>query len=63
MVRNDFDGCFCLNVNIFDGNIIVIDFGDILLLGNIQMDSFFFVYEKWRKIKFVKELNCYCLNV
>ncbi|MCV5526357.1 hypothetical protein OFN18_30270, partial [Escherichia coli] len=35
-VRNDPDGRSRLNVNIFDGNIIVTDFGDVPLLGNIQ---------------------------
>lgn len=28
MIRNDLDGCSCLNVNVFIGNVIVIDFGD-----------------------------------
>lgn len=27
-MRNDFDGCSCLNVNVFIGDVIVIDFGD-----------------------------------
>lgn len=36
-VRNDPDGRSRLNVNIFSGDIIVIDFGDTPVLGNIQM--------------------------
>ena len=44
-VRNDPDGRSRLNVNIFDGNIIVTDFGDVPLLGNIQTNTLQEAYE------------------
>ncbi len=62
-VRNDPDGRSRLNVNIFDGNIIVTDFGDTPPLGNIQTDSLPSAYEKWRETKLAKELSCHCPNV
>ncbi|WP_316274924.1 radical SAM/CxCxxxxC motif protein YfkAB [Bacillus halotolerans] len=62
-VRNDPDGRSRLNVNIFDGNIIVTDFGDTPPLGNIQTDSLPSAYQKWRETKLAKELNCHCPNV
>lgn len=57
-VRNDPDGRSRLNVNIFDGNIIVTDFGDTPPLGNIKTDSLPDAYDKWRQTKLSKELNC-----
>ncbi|KOC22055.1 radical SAM/CxCxxxxC motif protein YfkAB [Bacillus velezensis] len=62
-VRNDPDGRSRLNVNIFDGNIIVTDFGDTPPLGNIKTDSLPEAYDKWRQTKLSKELNCRCTNV
>ncbi|MCY7775243.1 radical SAM/CxCxxxxC motif protein YfkAB [Bacillus licheniformis] len=62
-VRNDPDGRSRLNVNIFDGNIIVTDFGDTPPLGNIQTDSLPSAYAKWRKTELAKELNCHCPHV
>ena len=50
-VRNDPDGRSRLNVNIFDGNIIVTDFGDVPLLGNIQTNTLQEAYEKWSASK------------
>lgn len=62
-VRNDPDGRSRLNVNIFDGNIIVTDFGDTPPLGNIKTDSLPEAYDRWRQTKLSKELNCRCSNV
>ncbi|MBT2572445.1 radical SAM/CxCxxxxC motif protein YfkAB [Bacillus sp. ISL-51] len=62
-VRNDPDGRSRLNVNIFDGNIIVTDFGDTPPLGNIKTDSLPEAYGKWKETKLSKELNCHCAHV
>ncbi|HSH25359.1 MAG TPA: radical SAM/CxCxxxxC motif protein YfkAB [Massilibacterium sp.] len=62
-VRNDPDGRSRLNCNIFDGNIIVTDFGDIEPLGNIQTDSFEEAYNNWMNSGIAKSLNCHCKNV
>ncbi len=59
-VRNDPDGRSRLNVNIFDGNIIVTDFGDVPLLGNIQTNTLQEAYEKWSTSKTAKSLSCHC---
>ncbi|MGG2093881.1 radical SAM/CxCxxxxC motif protein YfkAB [Bacillus sp. S13(2024)] len=59
-VRNDPDGRSRLNVNIFDGNIIVTDFGDIPLLGNIQTNTLQEAYDKWCSSQTAKELSCHC---
>ncbi|PHA02874.1 radical SAM/CxCxxxxC motif protein YfkAB [Bacillus pseudomycoides] len=59
-VRNDPDGRSRLNVNIFDGNIIVTDFGDIPLLGNVQTNTLQEVYDKWSSSQTAKELSCHC---
>ncbi|MED2973074.1 radical SAM/CxCxxxxC motif protein YfkAB [Fictibacillus sp. B-59209] len=59
-VRNDPDGRSRLNVNLFDGEIIVTDFGDTPSLGNIQSTSFLEAYEKWNKTDTAKSLNCHC---
>ncbi|MGG2067330.1 radical SAM/CxCxxxxC motif protein YfkAB [Bacillus sp. S14(2024)] len=59
-VRNDPDGRSRLNVNIFDGNIIVTDFGDIPLLGNIQTNTLQEAYDKWSSSQTAKELSCHC---
>lgn len=59
-VRNDPDGRSRLNVNIFDGNIIVTDFGDVPLLGNIQTDSLQKAYETWSASKIAHSLSCHC---
>ena len=59
-VRNDPDGRSRLNVNIFDGNIIVTDFGDVPLLGNIQTNTLQEAYEKWSASKTAKSLSCHC---
>lgn len=59
-VRNDPDGRSRLNVNIFDGSIIVTDFGDAPPLGNIQTTSLPKAYETWRKSKLAKSIDCHC---
>ncbi|MFD0768387.1 radical SAM/CxCxxxxC motif protein YfkAB [Bacillus sp. CGMCC 1.60114] len=59
-VRNDPDGRSRLNVNIFDGNIIVTDFGDIPLLGNVQTNTLQEAYDKWNSSQTAKELSCHC---
>jgi radical SAM/CxCxxxxC motif protein YfkAB len=62
-VRNDPDGRSRLNVNIFDGNIIVTDFGDTPALGNIQNTSLQDAYNKWMESDLAKSLNCHCPSV
>ncbi|MBM4764298.1 radical SAM/CxCxxxxC motif protein YfkAB [Bacillus sp. B15-48] len=62
-IRNDPDGRSRLNVNIFSGDIIVTDFGDIPILGNIKNDSLDDVYHDWLKSKFAVSLNCHCPSV
>ncbi|MDR7074620.1 radical SAM/CxCxxxxC motif protein YfkAB [Fictibacillus barbaricus] len=59
-VRNDPDGRSRLNLNIFDGDIIVTDFGDAPPLGNIKDTSLLKAYETWNKSKLAKELSCHC---
>ncbi|MFX3625520.1 MAG: radical SAM/CxCxxxxC motif protein YfkAB [Ectobacillus sp.] len=59
-VRNDPDGRSRLNVNIFDGNIIVTDFGDIPVLGNIKTHTLQEAYEAWANSQTAKELSCHC---
>jgi radical SAM/CxCxxxxC motif protein YfkAB len=59
-VRNDPDGRSRLNVNIFTGDIIVTDFGDIPKLGDIQNTSLLEAYENWNCSKAAKDLSCHC---
>jgi radical SAM/CxCxxxxC motif protein YfkAB len=59
-VRNDPDGRSRLNVNIFDGNIIVTDFGDTPALGNIQYNTLQSSFNKWMESSLAKSLNCHC---
>lgn len=59
-VRNDPDGRSRLNINIFDGSIIVTDFGDVPPLGNIQTTSLLTAYEKWRNSEVAKSIHCHC---
>ncbi|WP_209124192.1 radical SAM/CxCxxxxC motif protein YfkAB [Alkalihalobacillus sp. BA299] len=59
-VRNDPDGRSRLNVNIFDGSIIVTDFGDTPPLGNIQTTPLEKAYETWNSSSLAEELNCHC---
>ncbi|GGE78784.1 radical SAM/CxCxxxxC motif protein YfkAB [Priestia taiwanensis] len=59
-VRNDPDGRSRLNVNIFDGSIIVTDFGDIPSLGNIKDTTLQQAYETWSATKTAASLSCHC---
>lgn len=62
-VRNDPDGRSRLNVNIFDGEIIVTDFGDAPSLGNIHDTSLPQAFDRWFDSALAKELNCHCPSV
>ncbi|SFA87796.1 MULTISPECIES: radical SAM/CxCxxxxC motif protein YfkAB [unclassified Bacillus (in: firmicutes)] len=59
-VRNDPDGRSRLNVNIFNGDIIVTDFGDTPALGNIQTSSLPEAFDTWQNTAISKELSCHC---
>ncbi len=59
-VRNDPDGRSRLNVNIFNGDIIVTDFGDTPPLGNIQDTRLEDAYQTWQDSEIARELNCHC---
>ncbi|KRD82684.1 radical SAM/CxCxxxxC motif protein YfkAB [Bacillus sp. Root147] len=59
-VRNDPDGRSRLNVNIFDGDIIVTDFGDTPPLGNIQDTKLTDAFDTWQQSTISKELSCHC---
>ncbi|MEH7376526.1 radical SAM/CxCxxxxC motif protein YfkAB [Neobacillus drentensis] len=59
-VRNDPDGRSRLNVNIFNGDIIVTDFGDTPPLGNIQTTNLLHAYDTWQSSALAKELSCHC---
>ncbi|WLV24979.1 radical SAM/CxCxxxxC motif protein YfkAB [Aciduricibacillus chroicocephali] len=60
-VRNDPDGRSRLNVNIFNGDIIVTDFGDDgPALGNIQDTKLQTAYERWMDSATAKSINCHC---
>ncbi|KGA96770.1 hypothetical protein AJ85_18150 [Alkalihalobacillus alcalophilus ATCC 27647 = CGMCC 1.3604] len=62
-VRNDPDGRSRLNVNIFDGDIIVTDFGDTPPLGNIQTTTLPDAYTTWMESSIAQSLNCHCPSV
>jgi radical SAM/CxCxxxxC motif protein YfkAB len=59
-VRNDPDGRSRLNVNIFNGDIIVTDFGDTPPLGNIQDTRLVDAYVRWNSTSLANELSCHC---
>lgn len=59
-VRNDPDGRSRLNVNIFNGDIIVTDFGDTPPLGNIKKTKLTEAYDNWQTSSISKELSCHC---
>ncbi|WP_085520596.1 radical SAM/CxCxxxxC motif protein YfkAB [Tuberibacillus sp. Marseille-P3662] len=59
-VRNDPDGRSRLNVNIFDGEITVTDFGDIPSLGNVKTTPLAEAYDKWMNTDAAKSINCHC---
>ncbi|WP_214738069.1 radical SAM/CxCxxxxC motif protein YfkAB [Exiguobacterium sp. s162] len=60
-VRNDPDGRSRLNTNIFDGQIIVTDFGDELgSLGTVYDTSFQEAYDTWTNSQLNATLSCHC---
>jgi radical SAM/CxCxxxxC motif protein YfkAB len=59
-VRNDPDGRSRLNINIFNGDIIVTDFGDTPPLGNIETTPLQDAYQNWQESNLAKELSCHC---
>ncbi|PIC76456.1 radical SAM/CxCxxxxC motif protein YfkAB [Sporosarcina sp. P19] len=59
-VRNDPDGRSRLNVNMFTGDVIVTDFGDVPPLGNIQTDHLTDLYDKWQLHPLAKSVSCHC---
>ncbi|WP_211171058.1 radical SAM/CxCxxxxC motif protein YfkAB [Bacillus sp. DNRA2] len=62
-VRNDPDGRSRLNINIFNGDIIVTDFGDIPPLGNVTNTSLQDAYDRWLSTPVAKSLSCHCPEV
>lgn len=62
-VRNDPDGRSRLNVNIFNGDVIVTDFGDTPPLGNIKEDQLPAIFEKWMQTELASSLNCHCPSI
>ncbi|MGM7637033.1 radical SAM/CxCxxxxC motif protein YfkAB [Bacillus sp. Hm123] len=62
-VRNDPDGRSRLNINIFNGEIIVTDFGDAPSLGNIQTNTLQEAYQTWMNSSLASQLNCHCPSV
>lgn len=59
-VRNDPDGRNRLNVNVFSGDVIVTDFGDVAPLGNIQHDRLDELFARWQKHPLNQRINCFC---
>lgn len=59
-VRNDPDGHNRLNTNIFTGDVIVTDFGDVEPLGNLKTDRLDDCFERWQKHPLFQPFNCYC---
>ncbi|MGM9988455.1 MAG: radical SAM/CxCxxxxC motif protein YfkAB [Bacillaceae bacterium] len=62
-VRNDPDGRSRLNINIFTGDVIVTDFGDVPPLGNIQTHSLQQAFETWQQTDLARSLSCHCPSV
>lgn len=62
-VRNDPDGRSRLNVNIFNGDVIVTDFGDTPPLGNIKDTPLQESFDRWQQSQTSKELSCHCPQV
>lgn len=59
-IRHDPDGRNRLNVNIFTGDIIVTDFGDIPPLGNILSDRLSDTFQRWLRHPVARRFHCYC---
>ncbi|GAK13453.1 radical SAM/CxCxxxxC motif protein YfkAB [Geomicrobium sp. JCM 19039] len=62
-VRNDPDGRNRLNVNIFDGDIIVTDFGDEPTLGNVQHTKLEDAFDDWQQTALSNSVSCHCPSV
>lgn len=62
-VRNDPDGRSRLNVNIFTGEIIVTDFGDFPILGNIQTTTLTEAFDQWLQRDCARQLHCHCPEI
>ncbi|MDH6348907.1 MULTISPECIES: radical SAM/CxCxxxxC motif protein YfkAB [unclassified Brevibacillus] len=58
--RNDPDGRNRLNINIFTGDVIVTDFGDVEPLGNIQKDELQRMFDTWQGHSMNQKINCFC---
>lgn len=58
--RNDPDGRNRLNINIFTGDVIVTDFGDVEPLGNISNDRLQTMFDKWQAHSLNQKINCFC---
>ncbi len=59
-VRNDPDGRNRLNANVFTGDVIVTDFGDVEPLGNLQTDRLETLFARWQQHPLNQRINCYC---
>lgn len=59
-IRNDPDGRSRLNVNIFSGDIIVTDFGNLPPLGNIKTHTLEEAFTNWHHSSLAYTLNCHC---
>ncbi|UFJ43058.1 radical SAM/CxCxxxxC motif protein YfkAB [Brevibacillus humidisoli] len=59
-VRNDPDGRNRLNVNVFSGEVIVTDFGDVKPLGNIATDRLDDMLARWQQHQLNQRINCHC---
>lgn len=59
-VRNDPDGRSRLNINIFTGDVIVTDFGDVPPFGNIKFNSLEDAYQTWMETETAQSINCHC---
>lgn len=59
-VRNDPDGRNRLNVNVFTGDVIVTDFGDVEPLGRIQTDRLDDLFTRWQQHPLNQTINCHC---
>lgn len=59
-VRNDPDGRSRLNVNIFNGEVIVTDFGDTPPMGNIQTESLPIMLDRWLERPLAQSVSCHC---
>ncbi|HZG17365.1 MAG TPA: radical SAM/CxCxxxxC motif protein YfkAB [Candidatus Bathyarchaeia archaeon] len=59
-VRNDPDGRNRLNINVFTGDTIVTDFGDVEPLGNVKTDSLQEMFNRWLAHPLNAQINCYC---